>query len=162
MLCIFVTAVPLALLTNNVFLFLIALFSFYLVFSGFRFARNKSGAAHVQDWIAVMTILLSGVGMAALSLMLLRQGNAQWITLIVFIMIASGVGINDVIALKKRNATGKQRISRHLTNMLAGTIATVTAVLVTNVTTEPIWVTWLAPTVVITPVIFYWNKRTLS
>ena len=160
--CIFVTAVPLALLTNNVLLFLIALFSFYLVFSGFRFARNKSGAPHGQDWIAVMTILLSGVGMAAFSFMLLRQGNSQWVTLIVFSLIACGLGISDFIALKNRNATGKQRISRHLTNMLAGTIATVTAVLVTNVTTEPIWVAWLAPTVVITPVIFYWNKRTLS
>lgn len=162
MLCIFLTAVPLALLTNNVFLFLIALFSFYLVFSGFRFARNKSGVPHVQDWIAVTTILLSGVGMAALSFMLLRQGNSQWVTLIVFSLIAGGLGISDVMTLRNRNATGKQRIARHLTNMLAGTIATVTAVLVTNVTTEPAWVAWLAPTVVITPVIFYWNKRTLS
>ena len=162
MLCIFVTAVPLALLTNNVFLFLIALFSFYLVFSGFRFARNKSGVPHVQDWIAVTTILLSGVGMAALSFIFLRQGNAQWVTLIAFSLIACGLGITDFKTLKNHNATGKQRVSRHLTNMLAGTIATVTAALVTNVTTEPIWVAWLAPTVVITPVIFYWNKRTLS
>jgi len=162
MLCIFVTAVPLALLTNNVFLFLIALFSFYLVFSGFRFARNKSGVPHVQDWIAVTTILLSGVGMAALSFIFLRQGNAQWVTLIAFSLIACGLGITDFKTLKNHNATGKQRISRHLTNMLAGTIATVTAALVTNVTTEPIWVAWLAPTVVITPVIFYWNNRTLS
>ena len=162
MLCIFLTAVPLALLTNNVFLFLIALFSFYLVFSGFRFARNKSGVPHVQDWIAVTTILLSGVGMAALSFMLLRQGNSQWVTLIVFSLIAGGLGISDVMTLRNRDATGKQRIARHLTNMLAGTIATVTAVFVTNVMTEPIWVAWLAPTVVITPVIFYWNKRTLS
>ena len=82
--------------------------------------------------------------------------------LIVFSLIAGGLGISDVMTLRNRNATGKQRIARHLTNMLAGTIATVTAVLVTNVTTEPIWVAWLAPTVVITPVIFYWNKRTLS
>ncbi len=162
MLCIFVTAVPLALLTNNVFLFLIALFSFYLVFSGFRFARNKSGVPHVQDWIAVTTILLSGVGMAALSFIFLRQGNAQWVTLIAFSLIACGLGITDFKTLKNHNATGKQRVSRHLTNMLAGTIATVTAALVTNVTTEPIWVAWLAPTVVITPVIFYWNNRTLS
>tara|TARA_B100000029_G_scaffold505281_1_gene585710 strand:+ start:712 stop:1371 length:660 start_codon:yes stop_codon:yes gene_type:complete len=162
MLCIFVTAIPLALLTNNLFLFLIALFSFYLVFSGFRFARNKSGVPHVQDWIAVTTILLSGVGMTALSFIFLRQGNAQWVTLIVFSLIGYGLGITDFKTLKNHNATGKQRISRHLTNMLAGTIATVTAALVTNVTTEPIWVAWLTPTVVITPVIYYWNNRTLS
>jgi len=53
-------------------------------------------------------------------------------------------------------------IARHLTNMMAGTIATVTAVLVVNVATDPVWIAWIAPTVVITPFIFYWNKRTLS
>ena len=127
-----------------------------------QICKKQVWCAAVQDWIVGMTILLSGVGMAAFSFMLLRQGNSQWITLIVFSLIACGLGISDFIALKNRNATGKQRIARHLTNMLAGTIATVTAVLVTNVTTEPIWVAWLAPTVVITPVIFYWNKRTLS
>jgi len=49
-------------------------------------------------------------------------------------------------------------------HILGGSIALLSAAiaLVTNVTTEPIWVAWLAPTVVITPVIFYWNKRTLS
>jgi|TARA_B100000929_G_scaffold281854_1_gene261253 hypothetical protein len=46
--------------------------------------------------------------------------------------------------------------------MMAGTIATVTAVLVVNVATDPVWIAWIAPTVVITPFIFYWNKRTLS
>ena len=162
MLGVFLTAVPLALLKNNVFLFLIALFSFYLVFSGFRFARNKSGVPHVQDWIAVTTILLSSVGMTASSFMFYRQGDAQWITLIVFSLIAGGLGISDSVILRNRNATGKNRIARHLTNMLAGTIATVTAVLMVNVATNPAWIAWLTPTVVITPVIFYWNKRTLS
>ena len=76
MLAVFLTAVPLALLKNNIFLFLIALFSFYLVFSGFRFARNKSGMPQVQDWIAAATILLSGIGMEMLSFMLYTQGDA--------------------------------------------------------------------------------------
>jgi len=94
--------------------------------------------------------------------MFYRQGDAQWITLIVFSLIAGGLGISDSVILRNRNATGKNRIARHLTNMLAGTIATVTAVLVVNVATNPAWIAWLTPTVVITPVIFYWNKRTLS
>ena len=40
---IFMTALPLAILGSNVFLALIALFSFYLVFAGWRFARNRHG-----------------------------------------------------------------------------------------------------------------------
>ena len=41
---IFLTAVPLAALGADVFLLLIAFFSFYLVFAGWRFARNAAGA----------------------------------------------------------------------------------------------------------------------
>ena len=62
---------------------------------------------------------------------------------------------------KNKVVIGKERIAKHLTNMMAGTIAVITAVLVVNVNIEPIWIWWLLPTAVITPIIFYWNKKTL-
>ena len=40
---VFITAVPLAIFKLNVFLLLIAIFSFYLAFAGMRFAVNKKG-----------------------------------------------------------------------------------------------------------------------
>lgn len=40
-----------------------------------------------------------------------------------------------------------------------GTIAAVTAFVVTNVPVRPASVVWLAPTVVITPIIVVWNVR---
>ena len=43
--------------------------------------------------------------------------------------------------------------------MMGGTIATVTAVLVVNVDTNPVWVTWILPTVAMTPLIVWWNVR---
>ena len=43
--------------------------------------------------------------------------------------------------------------------MLAGTIATVTAVAVVNVDPDPVWLTWILPTLVITPLIIWWNVR---
>ena len=43
--------------------------------------------------------------------------------------------------------------------MLAGTIATVTAALVVNVDTEPVWLAWILPTVLMTPLIVWWNRR---
>ncbi|MGY8891820.1 MAG: hypothetical protein ACKVKL_15295, partial [Pseudomonadales bacterium] len=42
---IFLTAIPMSIITSNIFLFLIAFFSFYLAFSGIRFARNRKGIA---------------------------------------------------------------------------------------------------------------------
>jgi hypothetical protein len=51
------------------------------------------------------------------------------------------------------------RIAAHLGRMLGGTIAAVTAFTVVNVRIEPAFVVWLAPTVVLTPVIAYWTAR---
>ena len=55
-----------------------------------------------------------------------------------------------------------ERIAKHLTNMMGGTIAVVTAVLVVNPPTDPEWVWWILPTVLITPVITWWNKKVLN
>jgi hypothetical protein len=58
MLGIFITAIPMALITGNQFLFITAVFSFYLAFAGIRFARNRSGVPATIDWIAVILMLL--------------------------------------------------------------------------------------------------------
>ena len=62
------------------------------------------------------------------------------------------LGVSDGMVWVKGAVTGRKRIARHLTNMLAGTIATITAVLVVNVATDPSW---------IAPFIIYWDRRPL-
>ena len=159
---IFLTAIPMSIINSNIFLFLIAIFSFYLAFAGMRFAKNRKGIATTIDWIAVILMILSGLGMWALAVIYFINDNSQYITLFVFGFIALALGYGDYRSHKNKAATGKERIAKHLTNMMAGTIAVVTAVLVVNVNIEPIWIWWLLPTAVITPIIFYWNKKTLS
>ena len=63
MVTIFLTAIPMSIISSNIFLFLIAIFSFYLAFAGMRFARNRNGVATILDWIAVCLMILSGIGM---------------------------------------------------------------------------------------------------
>ena len=162
MVVIFLTAIPMAIINSNTFLFLIAIFSFYLAFAGMRFAKNRKGIATTIDWIAVSLMILSGLGMWALAITYFISDNSQYITLLVFGFIALALGYGDYRSHKNKAATGKERIAKHLTNMMAGTIAVITAVLVVNVNIEPIWIWWLLPTVVITPIISYWNKKTLS
>ena len=159
---IFLTAIPMSIINSNTFLFLIAIFSFYLAFAGMRFAKNRKGIATTIDWIAVSLMILSGLGMWALAITYFISDNSQYITLLVFGFIALALGYGDYRSHKNKAATGKERIAKHLTNMMAGTIAVITAVLVVNVNIEPIWIWWVLPTVVITPIIFYWNKKTLS
>jgi len=159
---IFLTALPLSTITSNVFLFLITIFSFYLAFSGMRFAKNRKGVPTRIDLIAVNFMLLSGVGMWILAIIFFIDNNSQYITLIVFGFLALFLGYGDFQTFKNQTAIGKERIAKHLTNMMGGTIAVVTAVLVVNPPANPEWVWWILPTFLITPVIFWWNKKVLN
>lgn len=157
---VFLTAVPLAILGASTFLFLIALFSFYLVFAGWRFARNRQRRAHSVDWVAVGSIGITGLAMWGYAVVIALDGSSQWITLLVFGGIAIALGLADA-RFHWKQPGGARRVSRHLTNMMAGTIATITAVTVVNVEMNPVWVPWILPTVVITPLIAWWNFRVL-
>lgn len=153
MLGIFLTAIPLSVLSGNIFLFLVAVFAFYLAFAGRRFARNRTGIAERLDWIAVSLVLLSGIGMWVLAAWYFMENNSQYVTLALFGLLALSLGRADFRSYRNNTAKGNERIARHLTNMLGGTIAVVTAVLVVNVEMEPVWLPWISPTAVITPII---------
>ena len=162
---IFLTAVPLAILGADVFLLLIAVFSFYLVFAGWRFARNRSRRPQPVDWAAVAIMGLTGLGMWGYAVVLGMSGSGQWVTMLAFGFIAVALSIADGLFFNQGRGSRRRpaphlRIQRHLTNMMAGTIATVTAVMVVNVSMDPVWLPWLLPTIVITPLIVWWNVRT--
>ncbi|MFL2848589.1 MAG: hypothetical protein ACJZ8R_00370 [Pseudohongiellaceae bacterium] len=159
---IFLTAIPMSIISSNIFLFLIAIFSFYLAFAGMRFARNRKGVATILDWIAICLMIFSGIGMWILATIYFLNSNTQYIVLLVFGFLSITLGYADFRSYKNNSAIGKERISRHLTNMMGGTIAVITAVLVVNPPFEPEWVWWVLPTVLITPVIFWWNFKILK
>ena len=159
---IFLTAIPMSISSSNVFLFLIAIFSFYLAYAGMKFARNRTGTANLFDWVAVGLMVFSGLAMWFLALVYFMNNNSQYITLTVFGFIAISLGYMDFRSYRNKSAIGKQRIARHLTNMLAGTIAVITAVLVTNVDIEPVFILWILPTIIISPLIFWWNRKILG
>jgi hypothetical protein len=82
--------------------------------------------------------------------------------------IGAALSIADLRTLQQGGAKGPERIAKHLTMMLAGTIATITAFVVTNVPVRAAdalqhlnlgFIVWLAPTVVITPIIIVWNRK---
>ena len=156
-----VTAVPLAIAGSDLLLGLVAVFSFYLVFAGWRFARNASGRPRGVDWAAVAVMGLTGLGMWGYGGALFLRDDSQWVTLAVFGFIAVALSAADLRYHRAPARSGRRRIARHLTNMLAGTIATVTAVVVVNVETRPEWLAWILPTLLITPLIVWWNRRVL-
>ena len=84
MLVIFLTAIPMSIITNNIFLFLKAMFSFYQAFAGMRFARKRKGIATILDWATVCLMVLAGVGMLILATIYFTNNNSQYTVLLVF------------------------------------------------------------------------------
>ncbi|MEQ9465446.1 MAG: hypothetical protein RJQ10_17425 [Haliea sp.] len=159
MVVIFCTAIPVSLATQNHFLLLIAIFSFYLALSGWSYARNRSGEPSLTDWGRAAGMVAVAIVMAGFGAFLLSRGNSNGITMLVFAGIGGGLGYRDLRIIRSGGVSGVERIGRHLTMMLAGTIATTTAFLVVNVDFEPAYIVWLAPTVLVTPIIFVMNSR---
>ena len=156
---IFVTAVPMTVLRPNLFLFLVALFNFYLVSTGWLRATNRKGTPTRLEWGIAVAMVVAAVGMAGRSVMMLAAGHSMGVVLFVFALIGGALSLRDVAGLRQRKFRGTERIASHLTRMLGGTIGAVTAFIVTNVRLEPAFVLWLLPSVVLTPVVVYWSRR---
>ena len=159
MLVIFFTAIPLALIRPNTFLFLIAILSFYFALAGWRYATYRRGSPRPLDWGSASVMGLAAGIMIIFGVFLLSRGNTSGITMIILGGIGATLSTADLLTLQRGGAKGPERIAKHLTMMLAGTIATMTAFVVTNFTLEPGFILWLAPTVVITPIIIVWNRK---
>ncbi|WP_409525551.1 DUF6040 family protein [Nitrincola sp. MINF-07-Sa-05] len=162
MLLVFVTAVVMTMLKPNLFLLLIAIFSVYLALTGWRMARNRRGDPGVVDWLLQGAMLLSALMMLGLGALQLFNGMGQGVTLLVFAGLSLWFSLSGLKTLREGGFRGGERIANHAGMMLGGTIATITAVLVVNVSLEPAFILWLAPTVLITPLIIWWKQRLLS
>ena len=159
MLVVFLTALPLAVIRPNTFLFLIAFLSFYFALAGWRFATNRRGTPRPVDWISASVMTFAALVMIMFGVFMLSRSNMNGITMLALGGIGAGLSMADLRTLRGGGAKGPERIAQHLTMMLAGAIATITAFVVTNVRVQPAFIVWLAPTVVITPIIIVWSRR---
>lgn len=155
------TAVVLAVWRPVVFLALLAVFSFYNAFSGYRALfrkrpRDGQGATPL-DWAAALATFAASGAMAVLGV--LRPGPA-WervgvvpVVFGVFGMVLAGL---DLSKFAWPRADRRQWWFDHMGGMLGSYVATVTAFSVVNFTFLPTAVRWLWPIVVGTPLIALW------
>ena len=161
---IFLTAIPLSLLGEfNSFLFVIAIFSFYLAFSGYRQGRDRNGAREQIDKVLGVFITATSILFYGLAVSAYLTEDSMWITSVIFGTVALVFGINDFQRMKiEERPNFYDRTNLHLNLMLAGTIATTTAFIVTIDPFSILWLNWVAPTIVGTPIIIYFSKRELA
>lgn len=159
---VFLTAIPMAVLRPNPFLFMIAIFSFYLTASGWRLAKNRNGTPQIIDWLVAGIMSITSIAMISFGFYWLIGGETMGITIIVFGVIGALFSLADTRTFRAGGLKGKDRIAAHLQRMMGATIATLTAFIVTNFTIEPDVVLWLAPTAIITPIIVWWSFKIMA
>ncbi len=166
MVAVALTALPMAIIKPNPFLFGVAVFSSYFLYSGRAAAVKRDGTISSLDYTAAFVLLITSVSALAASTYIklneIPYSETFLITGSVFALIGLVIAFVDLRRFRKGPINGRGRIIKHLTGMCAALIATTTAVAVTmsNVVPEiPKLVAWLGPTAVMVPVIIYWVRQ---
>jgi hypothetical protein len=155
------TAVALGLWRPNVFLTLLALFSFYMAFSGYRVLFRKQPAQgqgpQAVDWGAALVTLAASAALIVFGL--LRPGPA-WQRVgfvpVVFGLLGIVLAGLDVWKFVRPPSDRHAWWFAHMAGMLGSYIATVSAFSVVNFTSLPTTTRWLWPTLIGTPLIALW------
>lgn len=144
--------------TFRIILTLVAIFSGYFAFSGYRVLSRKrpSDEAEPIDWTATGAVFLACLGLGLWGVNWYLGGQSFGIVMMVFGGIGVTFGTLDAREYR-RDGAGEWMVG-HLQRMIAGFIATVSAVSAVNLTPViGIWA-WLWPTVVGIPLIVYWSN----
>lgn len=171
MIWVAVTAVYLSVVKTIPFLFLIAVFSFYLTWTGYKSIHWKNRDLPVTiywfDAIVIHITVFFGIVMVSLALMAFFDIYLiQGISSLSIVLLVFGVGTllfsaEDLIALyRKKSRSHFLWMYIHIGRMLGAYIATLTAFLVVNSEFFPsLLIAWLGPSAIGTPLIIYWIRR---
>lgn len=147
----------------NIFLFIVGVFSIYMVSTAQRFLylrgihtgqKPKNG-----DWIVTYSMLLFGLFFMIYGGALVAFSKNFGIVLLVFGIISLLMVKQDIAIYRGNIKNTNYWLLIHIGRMVGAYIASITAFLVVNNTILPGLVVWLAPGVLLTPLIFYWINK---
>jgi uncharacterized membrane protein len=151
------TAIVLAFYRPILFLALIAVFSFYFAFRGYRSVLRKRGPASPADWIGASIALAGSVGLIGFGIHPLPGVFAPPpIVSISLGLIGLWIPVIDMRAFLHPPADRNAWWFSHMGGMLGSYIATVSAFSVVNFHFLPAAVRWLWPVAIGIPGIFIW------
>ena len=159
-----VTALALATIRPNLFLALIAVFSFYLAFIGQRTIAQRrlpvGQRVTALDWAGVVVAGSGAVGLLLYALLPRGGGRpALWLVALIFGLVGLLLAGREMQGFWRPAADPRAWWYRHMGNMLGAYIATVSAFSVVNFTFLPPIVRWLWPTAVGVPLIGLWIRH---
>ncbi len=164
MLFIVATALILSVSKGNWFLLMIAIFTLYLISTGFRALRLKKlgKGQHPAgiDWLIWGLAILASAGLLGLAVKLLVfDGNNFGMVPGTFGFIMARGIVKDYLRFTRGYKEKIDWLKLHIGYMMGGYIATITAFLVQNVHLQPGWLVWLGPTIIFMPVLIYTIRK---
>jgi uncharacterized membrane protein len=148
---------PMSYLHSDYFLFIIGVFTSYMLLTGRRYLKKKEiSDVETTDWVLTFVMLFFGIAFITFGIYKLINHDSFGTVLLVF------GGISCLFVWRdKRNFEGKSRYKNywlvtHIQRMVGSFIATVTAFLVVNNKILPDIVAWLLPTFLLVPLIVKW------
>src|SRR6478735_1918032 len=147
------TALIMCWLRSGLFLFLVAIFSFYLALTGYTVLRRKTPQDRPQplDWIAALIVCLASVTLIAYGGFWV-QSSARWICL-AFGIIGLLLGGSEIKSFLRPPIDKRAWYYAHMIRFLAAYVATVTAFSAVNFSFLPTIWRWLWPTLIGIPAI---------
>lgn len=153
------SAFALSLMKFNAFLFIVGLFSLYMTLTGYR-ALHTKGTNATDAWLMVFTGLSLCLFLGIMYYQTGFQLSGMLPVLLVFTGILAGMLLKDLRRYRKgSSADYRSKLRLHISRMGGAYIATTTAFVVTNVSLEPVYLKWLAPSLVGSLVIAWFQYR---
>lgn len=153
-------AIVLAYLHPSYFLFIIGIFTSYMLLTGKSYLRKRSQFDVKQiDWLLSLTMLLFGAVLIALGCYNMILGNNFGVVHLVFGGLSFLFVYQDYINFKGRSSVQNYWLVTHLKRMIGSYIASVTAFIVVNNTFLPGYIAWLLPTVLLVPLIIILSRK---
>ncbi|MFB9107458.1 hypothetical protein [Flavobacterium gyeonganense] len=144
---------------QNIFLFLIGLFTIYLVISGNRILNFKHKLkANLADKVISGNMLLFSVIMILLGIYCQLNTITNGMLFIFFGGFGFYMSYKDFIFFKKLPETNKSWLAKHIGKMTGALIASITAYIVAGLGIGSA-IAWITPTIFGIFYIIYWNRK---
>jgi uncharacterized membrane protein len=151
-------ALSLAVSRTNYFLFVVGIFTLYLILSGQAALHLQRRGVNGYDWLLSIGMLVFGALFVGFGGYILLQGQFFGSVLLVFGGIGTVLAFRDVQFYQGKIQDKKYLLKSHIGKMVGGNIAAFTAFLVVNNTILPGVVAWLLPTLIGTILISRWTR----
>ncbi|WP_051907872.1 hypothetical protein [Flavimarina sp. Hel_I_48] len=147
---------------KNMFLFLIALFTIYLVLAGNRALTFKpifkKTSATLIDKLISGSMMLFAMVMIGVGILGLIQDGQNAVLFLFFGLFGLGFAIKDFRFYKNPAADTSKWLVNHLARIIGAYIASITAFMVAGLNFDNL-AAWMLPTLIGTGAIIYWTRR---